>query len=57
MIKFIFINFNFYNNGNNIFIRQYNISRELYNLKYYISLRGVIFNILLASVFLHKTIL
>ena len=36
--------FNFYNNDNNIFIRQYNISLELYNLKYYTSLRGVIFN-------------
>ena len=35
---------NLFTEENNLFVRIYNISLELYNLKYYTSLRGIIFN-------------
>ena len=36
--------FDLFNNNNNVFIRKYNIYLALYNLEYYIGLRGLVFN-------------
>ena len=43
-LNLLLIFFDLYNNYNNLFIRKYEISLELYNLKYYTSLRCTIFN-------------
>ena len=36
--------FDLFNNNKNVFIRKYNIYLKLYNLEYYLGLRGLVFN-------------